>query len=288
MTRILLRAPLAIIVVWCGVGVGLAQVTTGLPPFGSFGGGPFDTVNLANLNVHLQIPIINKPGRGLPFYYSLAYDSAIWYPAGSQGSQTWTYINPTWGWSRLSDGSTGYIGYSATTTNGTCSVDHQFYSYTTYVYGPYTDAAGTNHGMFAQTVYSTDQNCKASVPTATYVSSDGSGYTLNVTNTVIFAVYTASGTKIIPTEYASTRPSGEVTDTNGNSITVSTTNGVTTYQDTLGDTALTVSGPSNTSSPVYLCYPGGSGNGTCYSGGPTNTVHATLNYAEKTVQTAFG
>lgn len=29
------------------------QPTTGLPPLGSFGGGPFDIVNLANLNVHL-------------------------------------------------------------------------------------------------------------------------------------------------------------------------------------------------------------------------------------------
>jgi hypothetical protein len=31
-----------------------AQVPTGAPPFGSFGGGP-DTINLANLNVHWDI-----------------------------------------------------------------------------------------------------------------------------------------------------------------------------------------------------------------------------------------
>ena len=50
-------------------GVAYAQVQTGTPPFGSFSGGPFDTVNNANLDVHFAIPIVNKAGRGLPFYY---------------------------------------------------------------------------------------------------------------------------------------------------------------------------------------------------------------------------
>jgi hypothetical protein len=42
---------------------GFAQVTTGTPPLGSFGGGPFDIVNEANLNVHFAIPVIHKAGR---------------------------------------------------------------------------------------------------------------------------------------------------------------------------------------------------------------------------------
>ena len=37
-----------------------SQVTTGTPPFGGFGGGPFDVVDLANLNVHFSVPIVNK------------------------------------------------------------------------------------------------------------------------------------------------------------------------------------------------------------------------------------
>lgn len=45
------------------------QVATGTPPFGSFGGGSFDTVNLANLNAHFAIPMLSKPGAGLPFHY---------------------------------------------------------------------------------------------------------------------------------------------------------------------------------------------------------------------------
>jgi hypothetical protein len=66
-----------------------AQVTTGTPPFGSFGGGPADTINLANLNVHLTIPVLNKPGRGIPFVYNITYDNSIWYPVNSNGTNSW-------------------------------------------------------------------------------------------------------------------------------------------------------------------------------------------------------
>jgi hypothetical protein len=58
--------------------VASAQVATGFPPFGSFSGGPFDTINNANLNIHFEIPIVSKAGRGLPFNAVLTYDSSIW------------------------------------------------------------------------------------------------------------------------------------------------------------------------------------------------------------------
>ena len=54
-----------------------AQVQTGTPPFGSFGGGP-DVINLANLNAHWTIPLLHKPGRGTNFDYDLTYDSSVW------------------------------------------------------------------------------------------------------------------------------------------------------------------------------------------------------------------
>ena len=44
-----------------------AQVPTGVPQFGSFRSGPIDTVNLATLNVHFEIPIRQTPGGKLPF-----------------------------------------------------------------------------------------------------------------------------------------------------------------------------------------------------------------------------
>src|SRR6266849_4675982 len=78
------------------IGLASAQVPTGTPPFGSFGGGP-DVINFANLNAHLAIPVLHKPGRGTNFTYDLSYDSSVWYPVGVSGSQTWQYVN-NWGW----------------------------------------------------------------------------------------------------------------------------------------------------------------------------------------------
>src|SRR5437773_11381823 len=73
-----------------------AQVTTGTPPFGSFGGGP-DVINLGNLNSHVVIPVLRKPGRGLNFTYDLSYDTSVWYPVTSGGTTTWQPVS-NWGW----------------------------------------------------------------------------------------------------------------------------------------------------------------------------------------------
>jgi len=74
-------------------GIAVGQVTSGIPRFGSFGGGPFDVVNLGSLNVHFAVPVIHKAGRGLPFSYDLAYDSSIWTPVTVNGSKVWQPAN---------------------------------------------------------------------------------------------------------------------------------------------------------------------------------------------------
>lgn len=89
-----------------------SQVATGTPPFGSFGGGPFDTVNLGNLNIHLSVPIRHKAGRGIPFSYDLNYDNSVWYPAGVSGSQVWTPVY-NWGWRAVTEMAVGYMSYSS-------------------------------------------------------------------------------------------------------------------------------------------------------------------------------
>jgi hypothetical protein len=66
------------------------QVATGTPPYGSFSGGPFDTINNANLNVNFRIPVVNKAGRGIGFYYLLNYNSSVWSPVSSGGTTAWT------------------------------------------------------------------------------------------------------------------------------------------------------------------------------------------------------
>lgn len=88
--------------------INVGQVATGTPPFASFGGGPFDTVNLGNLNVHFAIPLIHKAGRGLPFNYDLSYDNSVWYPVGLSPNQNWQPVF-NWGWRAQTEMTTGYV-----------------------------------------------------------------------------------------------------------------------------------------------------------------------------------
>jgi hypothetical protein len=71
-----------------------AQVQFGTPKYESFGGGPFDTVNLGNLNVQFSIPVLHKPGRGLPFNFDLTYDSTYWQAAPVNGQLKWVAAPP--------------------------------------------------------------------------------------------------------------------------------------------------------------------------------------------------
>jgi hypothetical protein len=61
-----------------------AQVDAGIPKFGSFTSGP-DIINLGNLNSHFEVPVFSKPGRGMPFTYTLSLDSSVWYPRPGPG-----------------------------------------------------------------------------------------------------------------------------------------------------------------------------------------------------------
>src|SRR6266496_1932297 len=92
----------------------LGQVATGTAPFNSFGGGPFDAVNLGNLNVHFSIPVFHKAGRaGYNFTYDLSYDGAVWSPVVSGNTTTWKAA-ANWGWRGQTEVTTGYITYTTT------------------------------------------------------------------------------------------------------------------------------------------------------------------------------
>src|SRR5690242_20790703 len=86
--------------------------TTGTPPFGSFGGGP-EVINLANLNVHWDVPVLAKPGRGgFNFTYDLSYDSSVWAGGVSSGSSLW-YPVGNWGWRGITEAFMGYLWYTS-------------------------------------------------------------------------------------------------------------------------------------------------------------------------------
>ena len=175
----------------CFVGTCSSQVATGTPPFGSFGGGPFDTINLGNLNVNFSIPVFHKAGRGIPFTYDLNYDSSVWYPVNSSGGTTWTPV-ANWGWRGITEAATGYVTYR--TYSNYCFIDTIKVMGTYYDTWRYHDPSGTSHPF---TISFNSCNGGPIVATAT----DGSGYTMSA-DVGYAEVYPPSGGKIVPPRQA--------------------------------------------------------------------------------------
>jgi RHS repeat-associated protein len=241
-----------------------AQVITGTPPFGSFAGGP-DVVNLANLNVHLNVPVFSRSGRGLPFNFYLTYDNSIWYPVTTSGTTTWTSVAGIgWNGSEVNVGSVvPTLTYS---TSGTCgSIPHLgITSYSIYAWA-YTDGFGTRH-PFSATSTMTVNTCTGSSSTGFTgaLATDLSGYSLSVTGITVVSLYSADGNLI-------NTSAGSIQDRNGNKITKSS--GV--FTDTLGTTALTVSGSGTPASPTHYTYTAPSGANAVYTAYYTNYTLAT-------------
>jgi RHS repeat-associated protein len=258
----------------CSARIASAQVATGTPPFGSFGGGP-DIIDLANLNVHIDVPMLNKPGRGMNFTYDMSYDSSVWYPVTSGSTTTWTPVS-NWGWRGQTEVAAGYITH---TTNIGPRCPNPAYPpdppptipgayYANYWYH---DNLGVAH-PFAVT--GSSNPCGGGGETG--VATDGSGYTiwLGTDGLGDATVTTSSGTSISP-------PTGGagaaiVTDRNGNRISV---NGSGQFYDTLSSTVpvLAITGSGTVASPNKFTY-------TPPSGTPVSYV---MNYTNYTVATHF-
>ena len=259
------------------------QVATGTPPFGSFGGGPFDAVNLGNLNVHFAVPIMSKAGRGMPFTYNMSYDSSVWYPSSSSGQLAWTPVF-NWGWMAQTAVKTGYITYVKQVYN--CDDPpplHNQYIY--YRNWAYYDPWGKGHSFGGWLEYDPtgcDNGTKGSLGgTAT----DGSGLSFSVSLSSFGSLNPATitqrnGNVLTPPmnlASGSSYAASTSTDANGNQITVNSSG---QFYDTLSSTTavLTVAGSGTPSSPNTFTYTPPSG---------TN-VHYTMNYLQYTVKTGFG
>src|SRR5436309_6010879 len=255
-------------------GYAVAQVATGTPPFGSFGGGPFDTVNLGNLNVHFGIPVVNKAGRGMPFSYVLSYDSSVWFPLGVSGNQNWQPV-ANFGWRGQTEITTGYLTYKTLTVRcpGT-PINSGLFKYTWFAF-VYHDSFGTSHGFIGSAI--DDVDCGGSLTDENATTTDGSGWRLlfSITNGVA-SLTSPTGQVINPVPQITTTGTAKATDSNGNQITVS---GSGVFTDTLGTTAVTVSGTGTPASPLSFAY-----------SKPTDsssTVAVVAHYTNKTVQTSF-
>ena len=252
----------------------MGQVTTGTYPFGTFDKPGFDTINVGNLNVDFAVPVLNKAGRGMPFYYALAYNSSIWTPTVVSGSTLWQ-PSPAFGWSANTNVLTGFVQYSSQRI--TCSYygdnGKLIHSPGTYFYHySYTDVFGATHPY-----QSTGEMCPSSPNNSDFsfleTASDGSGYTISVDDTEA-SVTTRAGITFNP-PINNTKGAGIVTDSNGNEI--STANGGT-FIDTTGGVALTVAGSGSPSSPMTFTYTDTNGTQRIVS----------MTYRSYMVQTAFG
>ena len=255
------------------------QPITGFPPFSSATPSTFDAVNDADLNVSFSIPAVNKAGRGMPFQYSLVYNSSVWSKWNSTGNLVWTPVSGR-GWGNANSGTTGTVAY--TETEGSCIYPNgpggeeyywNIYDYTAY-YGPNGTEHTFNHSV---STWTSSIPCGSGAPPYNYTGTltDGSGYTIALSAAPSVSVFPTSGlTILVPTN---SQQQGTVSDTNSNSIVTTPSSGSTTFTDTLGATVLTVSGSGTPSSPIDYSYTGGSGQ-----------VSVQVNYASYTVQTNFG
>lgn len=241
------------------------QVATGAQPFGSFGGRRFDTINLGSLNVHFSLPVAHKAGRGLPFIYDISYDSSLWSPVTSGGVTTWQPATG-WGWQSTTS-HTGQITNTSSSYYCYGSNGYPIGHVQTISNWKYIDAFGAIHAFGGQIISSTCPGV-GSVSSFTSAASDGSGLTMNIGVSGQHQIVTKDGIGIDP------GTSGVIVDTNGNQISLAS--GVIT--DTLGTSALTITGSGSASSPTVYSYTN-----------PSNTSSSyTLSYANHQVGTNFG
>ena len=279
-TRLLLSLGFFVL---AALGTSFSQVATGVPPFSSAGGGPFDTVNLGNLDVHFIVPIMNKAGRGMAFDYSVSYDSSVWLPTNSSGQSVWTPVF-NWGWMAQTAVKTGYITYIKYVYN--CDDPPPLHNqYIFYRGWGYHDFWGVSHSFLGSMEYDPSGCDLGTHGSLNSSATDGSGLILKASlssgggpNPATISL--PNGNVLTPPmnlASGSSYAAGTVTDANGNQITV---NGSGQFYDTLSSTTavLTVTGSGTPSSPNKFTYTPPSGTNVFY----------TMNYVQYTVKTGFG
>lgn len=229
--------------------------------------GNIDVINLANLNVHLSVPIFHRAAPLVPFDYNLSFDSTVYYP----NNGAWTPVS-NWGWRGITEAYVGYVMGVYTTTQA----GYEFSNLA------YYDPTGTVH-PFPTSLYVCSPVGVCDQGYSTGYATDNSGYYLILEahgSGPTLTMYDRSGNiwyppagyygTAPPTDAASAfRPLGVYTA--GASAAVS--NGVTTFTDPLG-TALTVSGTN----PVKYQYPGSTS---------TTQFTVAVNYGTYNIKTNF-
>ena len=247
-----------------------AQVQTGTPAFGTFGGGP-DVINLANLNDQLVVPVFNKQGRGMPFVFNITHDSSVWMPVKSGSSTAWQPVGfpfSQWGWN-TTEANIGKVHFSTSVVETPEFCDNgleKFVVSTNYFNWIYTDGFNIAHPLSGSSLV-TDDQCTGEIDTTPGIGGalDGSGYSIQFSGNTVTQLLGPDGSSITPNT-----GEGSVEDRNGNLISITT--GVI---DTLGQTAITIRGVTGGTSFTYVAPSG------------ANAVY-TEKFASYTVKTNFG
>jgi RHS repeat-associated protein len=249
-------------------------VGTGFPVFNSFAKHDIDIINEGNLNVHLEIPIFSKSGRGLPINYVISYDTLNWYPVLSPTNNVYYWTWPGTGWHVASQPIAGYVTYDEISyphaCNGAGLVQRTNYTY-------YDQSGGTH--LFSGAV-TTEADCNG-------VSHGGGGssgddYSLFVDDTLAITITAGDGKLIHPLQIVRNTVAGGsnanpvlpgmITDSNGNQM-----NNLA-QEDTLGVPALQLN-----CTGIFQC------NTVTYPSptNPSTFVGATFYYTQMTIQSNF-
>src|SRR6266700_1682661 len=229
----------------------------GIPPFSTIQNGP-DQVNLSDLSMHYKIPVFARPGRGIPFSFTINIDNIIW---GPDSLGKWQFTNT------LGDGwfsGLGAVFYSSTQKTCFWDADNPKHPYTEWRFNSFVDSSGAGH-PFGLTVNNLNSSSGFCIPksSATGISGDGAGVSMSVTYPLSATVTLANG-DVIHAPLATVLTPGVLsitstgpytwTDSNGNRITENWNAGTLNFSnivDTLGTIALSFSKTSNSQSFTY-------------------------------------
>jgi RHS repeat-associated protein len=215
--------------------VSSAQVATGTYTLGTYDSLGVDTINVGNLNVMLDIPVLHKAGRaGTNFTYDLFYNGSIYTPPTSSG-QPWN-IDTNFGWASQTLPLTGYLTES--TVHGICVLGAHTVADQVLEDVVYHDYLGISH-IFTGTKVESVCNASNFNDTLTGTWSTDNQYYYDGADTLT----NIRGATINP-QIGTSIASATYTDPNGNVISLDN-NG--NFKDTTGSTVLSVSGnaPAN-------------------------------------------
>ena len=208
-----------------------AQYTTatGTPTFTTAIPVEMGFTNVANGNLHIEIPLASFPQRGSLIYNArLVYDSLIWKIDGTAWKPT-NIPNSMGGWRLITGGEPGTI--SSVARSNPCDTQPPQYR-TVYTNFKWTAPDGTSHTFPIYTMRDTTV-CNEGISSDSAMADDASGYFMVVTNTTSATVYAPDGTQVYPV----------VMDTNGNYFSKDANGNII---DTLQRTPITVSTNGNT------------------------------------------